>query len=173
MGIKINDIPPEGLTLELAESLDLFDKGAASTAYTAVLSIKPAGGGLFHVTGRIKAAPLLQCSRCLKEFPFPIDTEVDFDFAPVSTLEADRDHEHGLAPSELDMEFYEGDEIEPADIVKEHLLLALPMVPLHSAECKGLCSVCGTDLNIADCGCEKNSWGEAGAFSALKNILKK
>jgi uncharacterized protein len=173
MGIKINDIPPEGLTLELAEDLDLLEGGAASTAYTATLSITPAEGGLFHVTGRIQAAPRLQCSRCLKEFSHPIEAEVDFDFAPVSTLEADRDHEHELAPSELDMEFYEGDEIEPADIVKEHLLLALPMVPLHSDKCKGLCAVCGADLNSADCGCERHVTGETSAFSALKNIFKK
>ena len=30
MAIKINDIPPEGLTLELADKLDLFDQGTAS-----------------------------------------------------------------------------------------------------------------------------------------------
>ncbi len=173
MGIKINDIPPEGLTLELAESLDLFDQGTASTAYTAALSIVPGEGGLFHITGRIKAAPLLQCSRCLKEFSFPADTVVDFDFAPVSALAANKDHEHELAPSELEMEFYEGDEIEPADIVKEHLILALPMVPLHSEACKGLCPVCGTDLNKADCDCERGGKGETSAFSALKNMFKK
>jgi uncharacterized protein len=173
MGIKINDIPPEGLTLELAENLDLFDEGAASTAYTAALSITPAEGGLFHVTGRIQATPRLQCSRCLKEFSHPMEAEVDFDFAPVSALEADRDHEHELAPSELEMEFYEGDEIEPADIVKEHLLLALPMVPLHSVTCKGLCTVCGADLNSMDCGCERDGAGETNAFSVLKNIFKK
>jgi len=173
MGIKITDIPPEGLSLEIAESIDLFDEGAASTACTAALSITHGGGELFHITGRIKAAPLLQCSRCLKEFSFPIDAEVDFDFAPVSALEADRDHEHELAPSELEMEFYDGDEIEPADIIKEHLLLALPMVPLHSEKCKGLCTVCGTDLNRADCGCERDSKGETSAFSVLKNMFKK
>jgi len=173
MGIKINDIPPEGLTVELAENLDILDEGAASTAVTAAMSITPVGGGLFHVTGRLQAAPRLQCSRCLKEFSHPMDVEVDFDFAPVSALEADRDHEHELAPSELDMEFYEGDEIEPADIVKEHLLLALPMVPLHSEKCKGLCAVCGADLNGADCGCKTAGTGETNAFSVLKNIFKK
>ena len=33
MAIKINDIPPDGLTLELAEKLDLFDQGAALTPF--------------------------------------------------------------------------------------------------------------------------------------------
>ena len=171
MAIKINDIPPEGLTLELAQDLDLFDRGQASTAFTAVLSIQPTGGGILHVNGRIQSAPILECSRCLESFPFGIDTELSIDLAPVGTLAADAEHE--LAGGELDMEFYEGDEIEAVDIVKEQLLISIPMVPLHSPDCKGLCSICGTDLNKTECGHQQNAPGDFGAFSTLKDLLKK
>lgn len=169
--MNINDIPPEGLTLELHQTLDLFNTGTASTAFTAVLSIKPAGSGVIHVSGRVQADPVFECSRCLKEFPYHIDTELNIDLAPATVL--GKTPEHELARSELDMEFYQGEEIEPLDVIKEQLLISIPMVPVHRPDCKGLCPVCGTDLNEADCGCQKDQRGEFGAFSALKDLLKK
>jgi uncharacterized protein len=171
MAMNINDIPPEGLTLELAHKLDLFDKGIASTAFTAVLNFKPLGAGLLHVAGRIQAEPLLECSRCLKAFPYRIDAEVSIELVPASTVESAAEHE--LARSELDTEFYQGEEIEPVAIIKEQLLIAVPMVPLHDVNCKGLCPVCGKDLNEAGCGCQRDEQGTFGAFSVLKDIFKK
>ena len=171
MAMKINDIPPEGLTLELNRKLDLFDTGTASTAFTSVLSIRPTVAGAFHIKGRVQADPELECSRCLKVFSYHIDTELDITLAPEKVLGTAPEHE--LDRSELDVEFYQGDEIEPLDLVKEQLLITLPMVPLHRPDCKGLCPVCGTDLNETDCGCAINSPGEFGAFSALKDLLKK
>ncbi len=171
MAIKINDRPPEGLTVDLAQKVDLFDKGAASTAFTAVISIRPTGNGNLHITGRIQSEVQLECSRCLKSFAYAIDTELSIDAAPVNTMGTAPEHE--LAGGELDMEFYQGDEIEPLDFVKEQMLISLPMVPLHSPDCKGLCAVCGTDLNVADCGCRSEQGGTFGAFSALKDLFKK
>jgi len=171
MAIKINDISPEGLTIELAQKLDLFDQGTASTAFTAVFSIKPMGGGSLHISGRVQADPRLECSRCLRSFAYAIDTVLNIDLAPMSSLGDESEHE--LVGGELDMEFYQGEEIEPLDIIKEQLLISIPMVPLHSADCKGLCPVCGTDLNVADCGCKNDVRGEFGAFAALKDLFKK
>ncbi len=170
MAIKIKDIPPEGLTVELAQALDLFYKGVATTAFTAVISIRPTGNGNLHITGRIQSEPQLECSRCLKSFTYAIDAEVNIDAAPVSAMGMAPEHE--LAGGELDIEFYQGDEIEPVDFVKEQILVSLPMVPLHSPDCKGLCAVCGTDLNVASCGCRADKGGEFGAFSALKDLFK-
>jgi uncharacterized protein len=171
MAIKINDIPPEGLTLELEQKLDLFDTGIASTGFTATLSIKPTGAGIFSITGRAKAEIVLACSRCLKDFPYRIDTELSVELAPISSLGTSPEHE--LESSELDTEFYQGDEIDPVELVKEQLLISIPMVPLHGPDCKGLCPVCGTNLNEADCTCQKDSRGEFGAFSILKDLFKK
>ncbi len=171
MGIKIKDIPPEGLSLKLEQQLDLFDQGSASTTFTAVLNIAPGGNGVIHISGRVKAVPVLECSRCLERFGFSIDSEVNIDLAPVSSLSGGAEHELGGA--ELDMEFYDGEEVEPVDIIKEQMLISLPMVPLHSPGCKGLCTVCGADLNKTDCGHQRNAPGDFGAFSALKDFLKK
>ncbi len=171
MVIKINDIPPEGLTLEITQQLDLFDSGTANTAFSATLSINPAGNGNFHISGRVQSEPQLECSRCLKPFKYGIDVALDMDLAPVSAMGTAPEHElHG---GELNLEFYQGDELEPLDFVKEQLLMSLPMVPLHAPDCKGLCPVCGTDLNTAACGCRVDQQDGFGAFAALKDLLKK
>jgi uncharacterized protein len=171
MVIKINDIPPEGLTLEFDQKLDLFDTGTKSTAFIAGIGIRPIGAGVLHITGRVQADLKFECSRCLKDFPYHVDAELNIDLAPVTSLRTAPEHE--LDRSDLDREFYEGDEIDPLDYVKEQLLVSVPMVPLHRPDCKGLCPVCGTDLNEADCGCRANSQGEFGPFSVLKDLLKK
>ncbi len=172
MAIKINDIPPEGLTLELSRKIDLFDEGAASADFTAMLTIKPAGGGVFRLTGTVRGGTSLECSRCLKRFPFRIDaSELNVDLMPGNSPGEGAEHE--LDRSELDVEFYQGDAIEPLDLVKEQLLLSVPMVPVHSPDCKGLCSVCGADLNTKECGCPRDLKGETGPFSKLKDILDK
>jgi len=170
MAFKINDIPPEGLTLDLAQKLDLFDKGSDFTKFTAVLRIKPEGKGILHISGRIQAIAILECSRCLISFPYNIDSELSVDLAPVSSLAAGPEHE--LVSGELDMEFYQGDEIEPLEFIKEQMLIAIPLVPLHDIDCKGLCSICGTDLNKAQCGHQRNEPGDFGSFAALKDLLK-
>lgn len=172
MAIKINDIPPEGLAVELSRKLDLFDDGA-STDCTAALTIKPAGSGIFRLTGSIQAETSLECSRCLKRFPFRIrESELHIELMPGSSLKQEG-AEHELGRGELDVEFYQGDEIEPLDLIKEQLLLSVPMVPLHSPDCKGLCTVCGADLNIKECGCSRDLTSKTGPFSQLKDILKK
>ncbi len=172
MAIKINDIPPEGLTLELSQKLDLFDAGTATTPFFATFTIKPSGNGTFHLSGSVKAETTLECSRCLKLFPYDIqESRLDVDLVPVRSLRSEAEHE--LDHAELDVEFFNGDEIEPIDLIKEQLLLAVPMVPLHSPDCKGLCPVCGTDLNEKKCGCPRESEVVAGPLSALKDILNK
>jgi uncharacterized protein len=171
MAMKISDIPPEGLTLDLNEKCDLFGTGAAVTHCTATITIKPTGAQVFHIEGRVQADPEFECSRCLKIFSYHIDTELDITLAPEKVLGTAPEHE--LDRSELDMEFYQGEEIEPLDLVKEQLLITVPMVPLHRPDCKGLCPVCGTDLNETDCGCKEESPREFGAFSVLKDLLKK
>jgi uncharacterized protein len=171
MTIKVKDIPPEGLALEFDQKLDLFDTGAASTAFKAAVTVRPTGGGSLHVTGRVHADPELECSRCLKHFPLALDAEFSIDVSPLSAM--DKTPEHELTGGELEIEFYQGDEIEPLDFIKEQLLISIPMVPVHSPACKGLCPVCGADLNSGDCGCRREGLEGFGPFSELKDLFNR
>ena len=70
--------------------------------------------------------------------------------------EADDDDDgFELSDDDMDVSYYDGNEFDMAEVVREHLLLALPMNPLCAEACAGLCDQCGADLNEAACGCEE------------------
>lgn len=173
MLIKINDIPPEGLTVDVEDVIALLNDGKTTASAKATITIKPAGRGMFHITGKVSAAAELECSRCLKNFPFNVENaSMEFDLVPEGLLEASAEYE--LVGSELDTEFYRGDEIEPIEFIREQILLSIPMVPLHSEDCKGLCQVCGADLNDRPCSHKIEKMPEReNPFSVLKKIIKR
>ncbi len=172
MAIKISDIPPEGVTIEVAESVDLFGEGRAPASFTATLTVRPGPEGLLHVSGRVNADAELECCRCLRRFPFPVrDAAMELDLVSEGARASAAEHELGRA--ELDTEFYAGEEIEPRDLVREQVLLALPMAPVHREDCKGLCPVCGADRNERECGCAAAAPPERESpFAALRKIIK-
>jgi uncharacterized protein len=172
MAFKINDIPPEGLTVRLADKLDLFEEGTATTPFKATVSFKAEGAGIFHVNGTVEATTELECSRCLKRFSFPVrEASMDFELVPEGSMGQAAEHE--LGRGELDTEFYRGEEIEPKEFIREQLLLGIPMVPVHNPDCKGLCPVCGADRNETTCGCRIEAIeGGTSPFAVLKKIIK-
>ncbi len=174
MAIKISDIPPQGITLDVDDRTDLAENGQATAHFKAIVTIKPEPKGIFHVTGNVNAETELECSRCLRRFPFTVrDAEFNFDLLPEGSLKTSAEHE--LGRSELDTEFYRGEEIEPKDLIREQILLALPMVPVHRQDCKGLCPICGADRNEKECGCSRDApvpVKEENPFAVLKEIIK-
>ena len=172
MSIKISDIPPEGLSLELTERLDLRDRGIEGpVSATASLTIQPADGGILRISGRVKAELMLECSRCLEPYPFPVDSGIGIELAPVGMFAAQHG-EHELSAGELEMEFYEGNEVEPLEYVTEQVLISIPMVPLHDPACKGLCGICGANMNTTPCGHQQGDTADFSPFSVLKGLLK-
>ena len=107
------------------------------------------------------------CKRCLREVA--LTTPADFVLglrqgAPAvrhdDELDPDEDPGHGppagsFTLEEADEDTYTGDEIDLAPFVREQILLSLPDYVLCDPDCKGLCSVCGADLNDGECGCER------------------
>ncbi|MBI5187527.1 MAG: DUF177 domain-containing protein, partial [Nitrospirae bacterium] len=71
---------------------------------------------------------------------------------------------------ELDMGFYSGEELELLDLIKEQVMLNLPMKPLCSDSCKGICPQCGTDLNEGNCGCSREDIDPR--LEVLKRLLE-
>ena len=88
----------------------------------------------------------VHCARCGK----PLVVNISF---PVrETLM--REGEEG--PEDDDIILYSGREIELDDVIVSNFLMNVPVKYLCKEDCKGLCSVCGADLNEGDCGCDKD-----------------
>jgi uncharacterized protein len=111
-------------------------------------------------------APLtVACGRCLTStaVDVPVDFEItlvpadEYDAAPSDEKDAEKGPGGGsFEPGEAEEETYSGKVIDLDPIVREQLLLALPGYPVCKESCKGLCSVCGANLNERDCGCDRH-----------------
>jgi uncharacterized protein len=120
----------------------------------------------FRLTGRVKTTLELKCSRCLEPFTVPVDQEFDLRYQPhtVNAGEGEREIEE----DDLTTAFYENDEIDLGAMMHEQFVLSLPMKPLCSEGCKGLCPVCGANLNTTTCDC-KPVW-EDPRLAVLKKL---
>ncbi|MGH9435935.1 MAG: DUF177 domain-containing protein, partial [Terriglobia bacterium] len=107
-----------------------------------------------------------ECARCTTSVDIPVEQDFDLLYRPVSSIA--RDEEIEVAPDELDVGFYPGDGIDLADVVKEQVILALPMKVVCREDCRGLCPACGIDLNAGPCHCQQPI-SESPFASLLKN----
>jgi uncharacterized protein len=108
----------------------------------------------FQLTGGVQTALELPCSRCLEPFVRPVDAAFDLRYVPQALGVADGEHE--LAEDDFSTAFYENDEIDLGQLMREQFLLSLPMKPLCSDACHGLCPDCGTNLNRVTCDCKRD-----------------
>ena len=79
--------------------------------------------------------------------------------------------EQEIQEDDLSTAFYEDDKIDLGQLMREQFLLSLPMKPLCSDACRGLCPVCGTNLNRGSCDC-KSTWDDP-RLAALREIREK
>lgn len=116
------------------------------------------------VRGSARAELTAQCSRCLTPVSADLPVEFTLTMVPADEYEEeagaaeDRAH-HPVAGSfdagAAEEDVYSGKVIDLDPILREQLLLALPGYPVCQDGCKGLCTVCGTNLNERECGCDR------------------
>ncbi len=124
--------------------------------------------GRYRVVGRLSGELELSCSRCLEPFTLPIVT--DFDLRYVPRVENAGEGEQEVEEDDLATTYYSNDEIDLSQLMMEQFQLALPMKPLCTEGCKGLCPQCGTNLNTGTCSCSQK-W-EDPRFAALKSMKR-
>ena len=88
------------------------------------------------------------CDRCLKEVSVPVDISMSAEF----------DFSGSNEESVLDLNetnYIDGYELDVDKLVYEEILLGFPMKVLCKEDCKGICKVCGADLNEGECDCDR------------------
>ncbi len=103
------------------------------------------------VDGRATSVASLVCSRCLKKISFPVKVSFNVEYIPYREFAEEDEYE--LTREELDVSFYRDDEIDIGGLIREQMLLAVPMKPLCESDCRGICPKCGKNLNEGSCGC--------------------
>ncbi|OPX97714.1 MAG: hypothetical protein A4E62_01207 [Syntrophorhabdus sp. PtaU1.Bin002] len=116
------------------------------------LKVRKAGDRV-RIEGPIRCVMTVTCARCLDEFSYPMDGYLDVELAPSTS--APQATEFELRGDDLDIYYYEGDEIEIDPFVYDEVLLNVPTRPLCREDCAGLCQTCGKNRNYEACSCDR------------------
>ncbi|MFA5812780.1 MAG: DUF177 domain-containing protein, partial [bacterium] len=152
--ILIDDIPEEGLEIRASEGDpwladgvrdafgDAFDKSSTARLTLEIHRVE----GNVNLDGQIALTTHQACDRCLERYEDSASIPLHTVLAPLfeTKRQREREEESGveLVKEDLEFGFYEGDRIDLADVVRELIVLALPMRHLCQDDCKGLCQRC-------------------------------
>ena len=131
------------------------------------MDVEKASADVFRVAGRVSTRLELECGRCLEPYEIAVDAPFELRYVPQSENSGEGDQEVG--EDDLTTAYYREGVVDVIDLLREQFQLALPMKPLCSEACQGLCAVCGTNLNRSSCDC-KPRW-EDPRLAALKGLL--
>ena len=142
---------PVGATAEYQLAEDPIDargdngglREANATAIEADITATHTNPGAY-LDGTAEARVEVECSRCLRMFEAPVHAEFAEQYYATFGVE----HGEALGEPPRDAKIIGSDfHIDLVPLLREELILATPLAPLHSPDCKGLCPVCGRDLN--------------------------
>ncbi|MGA9306578.1 MAG: DUF177 domain-containing protein [Candidatus Sulfotelmatobacter sp.] len=122
-----------------------------------------------RIQGRLATRLELSCARCLEPVMQHVERAFDLLYRPQGA-DAGRD-EMSVTDAEAEISYYEGEGILLDDVVREQVLLAAPLKVTCREDCKGLCPLCGTNLNQGQCSCAVAQ--EEPRWAALKEIRSK
>ena len=152
-----------GFVLDLATLRPAVDRveaeGTASDVGLSQLEWREPVRGVFQVEksgdrvsvrGTVQSRAHLECARCLREFALPLS-------APLMvyaerTGSSSRGEEEELERGDY-MLFHDGRRLDLREMIREALLLELPITPHCREDCPGLCPKCGADLSLGPCDC--------------------
>jgi uncharacterized protein len=123
------------------------------------LTLTPSGGDNFLLRGHVRATVDATCGRCLSPAHIPVDTETTLLLVPKTTAGArptkgntskESEGEFEFDPDEADVATYDGETIVLDDLVREVILLELPISPLCREDCAGISSDPAVAKKLAD-----------------------
>ena len=125
----------------------------------------------FWLEMRLQARARLVCDRCLEPFEQTVSSRLELAVAERPERRGGTG-ERELSQDELGLVEVEGEILDTGPLVREQIVLDLPVKPLCKADCAGLCPRCGANRNLGECGCGEPApdprWA---ALTALRDKL--
>lgn len=108
-----------------------------------------------RIRGHLDTRLEMECDRCVAQMELGVEQNFDLSYRPVSVIA--RAEEVEVNSDELEVGFYSGEGVELADMVREQVMLTLPMKRICRPDCQGLCPICGSNLNLKKCDCRQQA----------------
>jgi uncharacterized protein len=122
-----------------------------------------------RVSGKLRTRLELPCARCLEPVNYDVNREFDLLYRPQGS-DVGRE-ELSVTAAEAEVSYYQGDGLLLDDVIREQVLLAVPLKVVCREDCKGLCPHCGKNLNAEQCSCSEPATDVR--WAALKDLGSK
>jgi len=120
-----------------------------------------------YISADFSTSVTVKCRRCLESFETDIKAEMELHFSPANKAE-----KPDVSLDDTGERHYSSDIIDFSEETRQALVLEIPVWPLCSESCEGLCPQCGQNLNVAECCChERKLEGSSSPFATLANML--
>lgn len=162
---SIRKVPGETRFYEFKEEIPPFEIGGTQISFTEPASVKlqvTNNGVSLVVKGEISGTLQLSCSRCLEPFQQHMETAFEEQYRHVSETGNEEDDERNY-------QIYDADTIDLTEAIREDIILAMPMKPVCSSGCQGICPTCGLNKNNAECTCREENLDPR--FAVLKDLF--
>ena len=127
------------------------------------LCIAYAGNKTLEISGKGEVTAVIPCDRCLSE----VHVEIPLSFRRKVSV----DPEVAAMTEDLDESNYiDGYNFDVEQLIYNELLVGWPTKILCSEDCKGICNVCGQNLNEGSCNCEDT--GLDPRMSVIRDVFK-
>jgi uncharacterized protein len=182
MEFKISELEKEPIDFDLQlkpGSVDLVDEaeqeGPIATSGRAEVIHEHRGSkeivADIRLRGRYAGKFQVPCARCVEPVEIPLSSDFDLIFRPLGVDSGAA--ERSISAQETEIGYYQGDGLLLEDVLREQVLLSLPVRTLCKPDCKGLCPRCGKNRNLEACSCEEGPadprWE---ALSGLRSRMK-
>jgi uncharacterized protein len=187
MVVKIEEIKEDGLVLDepipAALLSSALEEEGRSTGFRTARGFDLHAelhrvSGSVLLRGKFQAQVTAPCKRCLADVSVSLPVDFTLNLVPKSRLQDEQteaaeddgraERVGSFAPDDANQEVFDGRTIDLDPILREQVLLALPMNVVCREDCKGLCPTCGKDRNEGSCGCEPRAVDPR--LAALKDI---
>jgi uncharacterized protein len=122
-----------------------------------------------RVVGDFSTRIEVRCARCLEPVARDLANEFDLLYRPLGA-DAGPD-ERSVQRADTEISYYQGEGLQLEDVLREQVLLAVPLKLVCREQCRGICPRCGQNLNAGQCSCSEpvsdNRW------AALKDLREK
>jgi uncharacterized protein len=160
MLVRIHSIPEEGMDLSFvippAEVKTTFPKGDEASSYFDREVSCEVHLDLNHkdvyLSGKAQTSLRPVCSRCLERYERALNVDLSITCSPTAKVPHGADYNQ---ESDEGVHYYRREQLNLSEIVREQVLLALPIKYLCNPACKGLCPGCGANLNEGEHACKK------------------
>ena len=170
MKIDIRQIEPEGSDFHFSETAEEMEISVIGVKFPSPIEVEfnaTLTGDEIICQGEVFNEIEIECSRCLELFDMPIKARLQFvvqmiDIPPEKEDDEDDDDFEIIPKSQT--------YIDIAQRVRDAIMLNIDLKPLCSENCKGLCPMCGVNLNESECECTPDKSDER--WDTLKNLFE-